>query len=213
MMRRNAGSFLGGRSRWLLAIAIVAPMLLLSGPPVRALQSPMRYQNFHASACESADSSLFHAVYSNAGMTVSPITIPPNPPPTSSMVTCPLTWSLDVTNQALAEIYVSVSWSGVPTSGPSGPITFDPGCTVTLNTKSSIFGGSISVLYDHTDGGGTSTPTMFYIWKSPDPTMGPYLYGNVIGSVLSCISVPPGVVLNGYAATTCIANATSSCSF
>ncbi len=207
MMRRKVGSFRGSNTRWLLALAITVPALLVSGPAARAVPSPMRYQNFHASACEVSDSTQFHAVYANQGMTVTPVT------GDSSMVTCPITWSLDATTFPLLEIYVTVSWSGVPTSGTSTPANFEPGCTVKMNTSSSIFGGVFNVLYDHTNGSGTSTPTLVYHWKTLDPALGPILYGQVIGSVLSCVSVPQGVVLNGYSVTSCIANATSSCSF
>ncbi len=152
----------------------------------------------------------YRPVYANAGMTIAPA---PGSPALVSVATCPIAWSLDATSFPLLEIYVNVNWSGVPTSGASGPATFDPGCTVTMNTSSSIFSGTFNILYDHTNGSGTSTPTLVYHWKALTPDLGPILYGQVVGSFLSCTNVPPNVVLNGYSVTSCIATATSSCSF
>ena len=172
---------------------------------VQATTSPpaMRYQNFHGAACQTNDPTLPHG-YSEAG-----IAIPPTS--TSTALMCPVTWSLDAPTYPLQEIYLSVTWSSAPTAG-TNTTPFNPSCSFLMNTSASLSSGLFIVPYYTTINPGTSTPTIIYHWRW-DPTILPPLvfYQNVVGSVLSCTSVPPGVVLNGYSVTTCVSNSISNC--
>jgi hypothetical protein len=209
MMRQSVRSSRGANSagRLIVGLALALPALLVSAPPASAVPSPMRYQNFHGDACQAGSPSTSLVNYSNQGVTISSAGL------FGSTLTCPVTWSLDSTTAPLLEIYLTISWSGVPTTTLLGPQNFDPGCMLLMNTSSSVMGGLFIVPYDHTINPGTSTPTLVYHWKATDPSTAPVMYQNVIGSLVSCVSVPSGVVLNGYSVTTCIASATSSCSF
>jgi len=199
MMRQSVRSSRNGRI--IAAFALALPALLVSASPARAVPSPMRYQNFHGSSCEAFDTAVSHPIYGNGG-----VTITNTAGGTTSMLACPVTWSLDSTTFPLLEIYLTVSWSGAQSS-------FEPGCMFTMNTNSSISGGLFIVPFDHTINPGTPNPTQVFHWKAADPTVAPVMYQNVIGSLVSCINVPSGVVLNGYSVTTCISNNTSNCSF
>jgi hypothetical protein len=192
MMRQSA--LLLSRGAIVLALAAISPGVQAGTP------APLRYQNFHGAACQTNDPTLPHG-YSEAG-----IAIPPTAGTTALM--CPVTWSLDAPTYPLQEIYLSVTWSSAPTTGTP----FNPSCTFLMNTNASVSGGLFIVPYMTTINPGTSTPTIIYHWRW-DPTIMPALifYQNVVGSVLSCSAVPPGVVLNGYSVTSCVSTSLGNC--
>src|ERR1700753_1698373 len=98
MIRRKLGSLRARRT--LVSLAIAVPALLLSAPNVRAVPSPMRYQNFHGAACDAASPASSQVNKSNAGLTVWNVV-----GGTTSMVTCPISWSQDSTAYPLLEVY------------------------------------------------------------------------------------------------------------
>ena len=176
----------------LLCSCLTAAFVMgISSPVARAGSSPHRYQNFHGSACQTGDAH----IYSNAGISI-PVT-------NSAQLFCPVSWSLDATTSPLLEIFFTVSWSSAPVAVPSAA-PFNPNCIFLMNTSNGLNGGMFMPPLTSIIGEGTSTPTFVYHWKA-DPNLPPLVfYQNVIGSVLSCTTVPGGVVLNGYSVDSCL---------
>ncbi len=181
----------------LLRCGTLALALVVVSPDAQAAGGPMRYQNFHGSTCQTANSTMPHA-YSSDGVTIPPGQVSPE-------LMCPVSWSLDATTSQMQEISFTVSWSGV-VNWP-----FDPGCTFVMNTSSVISStGHFTMMNPTVIGPNTSTPTFVYSWTTGTTPL--IFYENVIGSLLYCAAVPPGVTLNGYSIITCVSKNLTDCS-
>jgi len=187
-----------------LHCGVLALALMLASSQAGATPPPpMRYQNFHGASCQTTGSSDPHT-YSSQGVFI------PSTSTSTVALSCPVSWSLDATTSPLQAIQFSVTFAGAPTALASGLTPFDPGCTFLMNTNASLSGGYFAPPLTSIIGQGTSTPTFIYSWAAP---LGVSLifYENVIGSLLYCSSVPPGVTLNGYSVITCVSSSILNC--